>query len=566
MIIMPIRRGASFAARARGLARLLLPCLIASVAAAGSTPLAVADGAGSGGLTLRVTVNTRPGLGAQNPGIRVRGPVVKSYRLINRGGADLHGLRVSDPGMPGARIRCPGGGDRVPLLPGLRTVTCTAQAPAQLGSWTAEVVATGRIPYLRATVRATARSGYAGVGGKLSLTQTARVTGPSQAEVRYVLTNTGNRTVYAVTVTDAALASPRTASTRASFTRASFARAAAPRIVCAGGGGPVVGRLTPGTSATCTTTVRRPPGLHVAEGRARGTDRIRTLGRRGESVAPPPLTARSSARFVIPRTPPPASSRPSAPQRPAPSDPSASGAGAPGGSGAPGAPVRPGIPPEVLPGAGAGAPGGAEPPTGVPGLAMPPGGAAVPPGGAVPPGLAVPPGIAFPPGGAVPPGLALPPGPAVPPGLAVPFGFAVPPGPGVPPGLIVPFGLAVPPGFAVPPGLTVPFGLAFPPGFAVPPGLALPPGLAVPEDPAERPEGAVPQNPADQPEQPSAQPDRSAEQRERSAAQRPQDGRAAVSRFLRGERSPTGIGVAVALFLILIPAAVAAAVLGSRRH
>jgi len=53
---------------------------------------AVVDGTGTRGLALQVTVNTRPGLEAVLRGIRAGAPVVKSYRLVNRGGADLHDI------------------------------------------------------------------------------------------------------------------------------------------------------------------------------------------------------------------------------------------------------------------------------------------------------------------------------------------------------------------------------------------------------------------------------------------------------------------------------------------
>ncbi|MEB8337862.1 hypothetical protein, partial [Streptomyces endophyticus] len=220
-----------------------------------------ADGAGSHGLALDVTVNTRPGTGALRPGIRSGGAVVVSYRLANRGSADLHDIRVHDPSMPGARIRCPGGRDRVPLLIGLRSARCTATMAARPGTWTAEVRAAGRQPYLRATVQATARSGYAGVGAALTLAQSARPTGPGRARVAYTVANPGNRPLHDIRVTDPGLAPDR--------------------IACAHGG-PVVPRLAPGATAECTGEVRRAPGTYTGRGRAEGSDRIRTIGTHGE--------------------------------------------------------------------------------------------------------------------------------------------------------------------------------------------------------------------------------------------------------------------------------------------
>ncbi|MFD0395676.1 hypothetical protein ACFQ3Z_40975 [Streptomyces nogalater] len=122
----------------------MLPLLMA--VSAGAVDRAVADGAGTHGLALEVTVNTRPGTGATRPGIRVGRPLVKTYRLINRTGADLYDVRVSDPGLPGAVIRCPGGGDHLRMLRGLDSATCTAWSTAREGTWIADVTAVGRVP------------------------------------------------------------------------------------------------------------------------------------------------------------------------------------------------------------------------------------------------------------------------------------------------------------------------------------------------------------------------------------------------------------------------------------
>ncbi|MGW1290826.1 hypothetical protein ACWD4N_46570, partial [Streptomyces sp. NPDC002586] len=80
--------------------RLAAP-LVLLVAVAG-TPAhrAVAYGAGRHGLGLEVALDTRPG-------IRVSHPLEKTYLLINRTGADLYDIRVTDPGLPGVRIGCP---------------------------------------------------------------------------------------------------------------------------------------------------------------------------------------------------------------------------------------------------------------------------------------------------------------------------------------------------------------------------------------------------------------------------------------------------------------------------
>lgn len=478
-------------------ARWLLAGLLLTAGCWSAAGPCAADGVGPGGLALEVTVNTRPGLGAVRPGIRTGGVVVKSYRLVNRSGADLYEVRVRDPGMPGAAIRCPGGRDRVPMLAGLRSVRCTATGTARPGSWISQVRAFAQQPYLRGGgmqaaahsrraggwrmaagplraggVQATARSGYAGVGAALALTETARVTGPRQAQVRYVVANRGNRAVHGVRLTDPVLG--------------------ADRIVCAGGR-PVVAHLAAGARAACTAVVRRPAGTYASAGRAEGSDLIRTLGPRGQAVIPPQLTARARARFTLRA----AASVPSVAPR----------QGAPGTPGAPGVPGTPGMPVGVpgqrpLPG-----PPGAAPRlvSQLPAVPLPPGIAAPGFGPAGPPGVG-PPGIGPP--GAAPPG-------AAPPGAALP---AAPDGAGQPPAAIAP---AVPPPADPPP--------------ADPPPANPPPA----HPPPDVPPAAVPQE------------------------ERPQ--RTLLGRFVRQDHTPTGMGMLAALFLVLLPAAIAAAVFGSRR-
>lgn len=472
-----IGRGGAGSARTR---RLLVCLLLTGGCWAAAGPSA-ADGPTADGLVLAVTVNTRPGLGALDPGIRTGAPVAKTYRLTNRGGADLYNLRVYDPGLPGAVIRCPGGSDRVRMLAGLRSVSCTATAPARPGTWVGEVRAVGQQPYLRAMVQATARSGYAGVGAALGLAETARVTGPDRAEVSYVVANHGNRPVHGVRVTDPALP--------------------AERIGCAGSPQPVIPHLAPGARATCVAVLRRPPGTYESRGQADGSDQLRTLDVRGGAVAPPLLTARSSARFTLRAPPPPVAHAPRAPRSVA-------------------------APPRRL----SGGPPPRRPPPAPP-LPGPPLISLFPP---PPP----PPGIAAPVPGPV--GLAPAPGAGLAPGVAL--GGAVPPG-GLPAGAVPPG--AVPPG-AVPPGAVAPG--AVPPG-AVPPG-GLPPGAAVPPDAAR------------QQVQP---PERNASRTPRRAERPTEPRRSLAGRFIRRDRTPTGLGMLAALFLILLPAAIAAAVLGSRR-
>jgi hypothetical protein len=450
---------------------------------------AAADGSGVHGLRLEVSVNGRPGLGALRPGIRTGAPVVVSYRLLNRGSADLYDLRIEDPTMPGARIRCPGGRDRVPMLVGLREVRCSATAPARPGTWVGEVRAAGRLPYLRAIVQATARSGYTGVGAALALRESARATGPERAEIRYVLTNTGNRTVHGVRVADPVLARDP--------------------VTCAGGRADVAG-LAPGATATCTARLRRPPGTYRSMGQARGSDLLRTLGPRGDATASLGLTARASAQFTVtgravtarPAPPPPkkALAPPAAHQRKPPT----------GTVAAPPGLVPPRLPPRAV-----------SPLTAL--LFPPP----RQPAAVTAPGLVPGTTPGFVPGTA--PGFAPGTAPWFAPGTASGFapGFA----PGITPRTV--------PGTV--PG-TIPRATGTAPGTAPPvaPGNALGATAPAPEAAQVGPSAVAPPAPG-----------------------RPS--RSLLNRFVRADHTPTGLGMMAVLFLLLLPAAIAALLLGSRR-
>ncbi|MET8980799.1 hypothetical protein ABZX85_34875 [Streptomyces sp. NPDC004539] len=271
--------------------RAVLPLVLACTALSTCWPthaapaVAPADGTGTKGLVLRVIVNKRPGTGAVDPGIRTGHPVLKEYRLTNKGGADLHDVRVSDPGMKGARIVCAGGADRVRLLPGLTSTTCTAEGGAQKGRRVAQATAAGRIPSLNAPVRASARSGYAGVGGTLTLSQRATVSAPAgpgdpaRVDVRYALVNTGNLPVHGVRITD---------------------RHLAPSGVSCAEGTSVLRRVAPGQTVRCTARLRLDPGEQISEGLAEGSDRRSTLDRKGRLIGAPVLRARSTLRFGVP--------------------------------------------------------------------------------------------------------------------------------------------------------------------------------------------------------------------------------------------------------------------------
>lgn len=283
----------------RTVVRLVVLCAALGVcwpapAAGLSGAVVPADGTGKRGLQLRVIVNKHEGVGAVSPGIRTGHPVVKEYRLVNKGGADIHDIRVDDPGMKGARIVCPGGASgpsgsgRLRLLPGLASATCTAEGHAEKGARIAHATAVGTIPYLHSPVRATARSGYAGVGGTLTLRQLAEVTdpatshSPARVDVRYALTNTGNLHVHGARITD---------------------RRLAPHGVNCAEGATTLRRIAPGQTVHCTAKLRLPPGSHVSEGLAEGSDRTRTLDRKGKLLDPPVLRARSTLRFGVAEAP-----------------------------------------------------------------------------------------------------------------------------------------------------------------------------------------------------------------------------------------------------------------------
>ncbi|MFI8324635.1 hypothetical protein [Streptomyces sp. NPDC085529] len=251
---------------------LVLPCLV--LAGSGA---ARAGGAGDRALRLSVTVNDRAG--AERPvAVRAGGQVVKRYRLVNRGGADLYGVRVSDPGNPaGTVVRCP---RRV--LVGLTSMECVARFRALPGTRGATVRAEGRIPSLGLTARATARAGYTGVLGSLVLGERVRVAvAAGEAAVTYTVANRGNRALYDVRLSDPAL------------------RLSGAGLDCGGRPGRVP-VLAPGASARCTARVRRPAGTHRSTGVATATDRVGTYDSAGRAVPAPLLTARAGASFTVP--------------------------------------------------------------------------------------------------------------------------------------------------------------------------------------------------------------------------------------------------------------------------
>ncbi|MGW3371548.1 DUF7507 domain-containing protein [Streptomyces hydrogenans] len=278
-------------------------------------------------------------------------------------------------------------------------------------------------------------------------------------------------------------------------------------------------RLAPGASARCVATVRRPPGTHRSTGLATGTDRVATYAPGGRRLPAPLLTARSTGSFTVPeerRKPSAAAPDPAPAAEPGGGSGSGGGGGGGGGGGAGGGGSRGGV---------VGAPGAA----GAPGSA-----------GAAAPGPAPAPAV-----GVLPVG---PPGPdPAPPGAAA--GGAAEVGAGVAAGVAAGVGAAegaveagpgaVPPG-AVPPG-------ALPPG-AVPPG-AVPPGAVAGE--ARAPGVVVPPRTDTSPE---------ASRRAATLA-----GEGFLGRVRRRGREAGEMGTVVMLLLILLPAALAAALLGNRR-
>ncbi|MGW4722876.1 hypothetical protein [Streptomyces sp. NPDC004291] len=363
-------------------AGLLVAVLLASALLEGS---GWAGGVGDGNLRLTVTVNGRADSDVRPPEVRVGTWVVKRYRLLNVSEADLHRVRVLDPGAPAGSVRCPA------VLPAAEEAECTARFRAVAGRHVHSVRAEGDVPALRTRLTATARAGYAGVAGALGLTEEVVVATPgtggggASATVTYTVTNRGNLPLYTVRVEDPGLA-------------------LAPGAPDCGGQGGTVAVLAPDTSAFCRATVRLRPGTYRSTGRASGSDRATTLGAGGERVTAPVLTAGTSTVFVVreaPVAPAPRTPASGAPAAEAPAPGASGAAGAPrasAGAGIAPAPGAPGALARTDTGTGTGTGTGTD----TAGRPAAPG--AVPPG-AVPPG-AVPPSSVSP--GAVPP--APPPG------------------------------------------------------------------------------------------------------------------------------------------------------------
>ncbi|MER5736124.1 hypothetical protein ABT117_10660 [Streptomyces sp. NPDC002262] len=279
------------------------------------------------------------------------------------------------------------------------------------------------------------------------------------------------------------------------------------------GAGPL--RLAPGASARCTATVRRPPGTHRSAGLATATDRVATYAPGGRRLPAPLLTARATGSFTVPeerRKPPAPAAGDAEPGR---------GGGGAGGGGA----------------GGGGGGGGSRPVAGGAGGAAGAGGV---PGGPGAPGAVGAPGAAVP----APAAGVLPVGPpapdpvpdAVPPEVAAGAGEGTAAGAGA--GLAAEGAEEAGPG-AVPPGTVAPG--------VVPPGL-VPPGAVPP--------GAVP---------PGVAPPRAETPPEASRRAATLAGEGFLGRVRRRGQEAGEMGTVVMLLLILLPAALAAALLGNRR-
>uniref|UniRef100_UPI001585E1BE hypothetical protein n=1 Tax=Streptomyces sp. TRM64462 TaxID=2741726 RepID=UPI001585E1BE len=211
-------------------AALLLCAQALGLPPASRPPHAAADGVGSGGLSLSVTVNTKPGRAAERRGVRTGHPVVKRYRVTNRSGADLHGVTVTDPAAPGKALRCPGGPKF--WMRGMTSVVCTSRVAAAPGRHTSTVRVSGRIPSLGKRPKASAVAGYQGVAGALTLGVSVRRAVSPRAELRYVVANPGNRPVYGVRLTDRGLPGVRFDCAGRPAPPATLAAGA--RVVCVG--------------------------------------------------------------------------------------------------------------------------------------------------------------------------------------------------------------------------------------------------------------------------------------------------------------------------------------------
>ncbi|MFF2775061.1 hypothetical protein ACFVU3_09145 [Streptomyces sp. NPDC058052] len=506
---------------------LALPCLV--LAGGGA---ARAGGAGDKALRLSVGVNGRA-YGEERPTpVRAGSDVVKRYRLVNRGGADLYGVRVRDPGNPaGAVVRCPRR-----ILVGLTSMECVVRFRALPGTRTATVRAEGRIPSLGLTAAATARAGYTGVAASLVLGErvseavpppvaragrAGRAAAPlpvptGRATLAYTVTNRGNRALYGVRVTDPAL------------------RLSAGGVDCGGRPG-LVPVLAPGASARCTATVRRPAGTHRSTGLATGTDRVGTYGPDGRLLPAPLLTARAGASFRVPE---PARAADPGEAVAGVSGAGESGAGESGAgeSGGAGGSVRPGAGPAAPPAAGRPAPGAPGAPGNAAGA-----GATAGAGAGTGAGTGAGAGAAAVP----PPGGALPVGPPAPDVLAAP-GAA---GAGA--------GAAAGAGAGVVGAGPEPVGAGVPGGVGGEGRVEAPPAVREAREPREAREAA-----AGVGEAPAGLGRTPPEDAHRAAAL---DDEGFLGRLRRRGREADEMGVVVMLLLILVPAALAAALLGNRR-
>ncbi|MFJ9314307.1 SdrD B-like domain-containing protein [Pimelobacter simplex] len=225
------------------------------------------------------STQTRDADEGPGPRVRVGGPVAWTYVVTNTGDTPLSEVTVTDDVVAASAIDCGGGSNVVagPLQPG-ESFTCTATGTAIAGPYenTGKVTGTGpgtvgvdgqQVP--GAEVEDTNLSHYFGAEPRVGIVKSTngrhvtepaglRVTPGSTVTWTYVVTNTGNTPLTAVTVTDD--------------------KVAAAEIDCGQGANVVEGPLAPGESFTCTAT-----GV-AGDGPYENTGTVAALG--PETVAP----------------------------------------------------------------------------------------------------------------------------------------------------------------------------------------------------------------------------------------------------------------------------------------
>ncbi|NUR26126.1 MAG: hypothetical protein HOV83_09815 [Catenulispora sp.] len=254
-------------------------------------------------IDVSATVNTRAG--SSMPPVRAGEQVVVDYRLTNSGSARLVDVQITEPGAVGGTVVCAGGGHSVVLRPGA-SVDCTARVSALPGSHAGTATVSARVDRDgdddeddRSQVSASAAVGYRGVASSLGVAEHVSMSpdiSGAQVTVVYVLTNTGQASLFDFSVADAVLPSGAT---------------------CPG----TSSGLAPGASMTCTGAAHLAAGAYHSSATATADDRTTTVGADGQSVPPPRISGASAADFKVVALPPPPSSPPPTSPAPRPSPP-----------------------------------------------------------------------------------------------------------------------------------------------------------------------------------------------------------------------------------------------------